>query len=100
MILFLKFNWIDYIVVGMFGNHNNSKSRNESLIIPMVAEEPILVDDWDYLANATQLYGNYVNNNKKTLKNFLLWVVLKDRIGVLPKKFREVKLDFDKVKLF
>ena len=83
----------------MFGNSNSSKNKNESLIIPMVSDELILVDDWDYLTNATELYGNFVSNNKTALKNFLLWVVLKDRIGVLPKRFREAKQDFDKVNL-
>lgn len=80
----------------MFGN-TNSSSDNSSAIVKMGPDEIILVDDWDYLTNAVELYDEYINNNKTAFKNFLLWVILRDRSAELPKKFRDARQDFDKV---
>ena len=62
-------------------------------------EERILVDDWNYFLNAMKLYKEYTENpeQKKMLKNLLVWVLLKERTGVLPKRYKDAKQDFDKV---
>ena len=63
--------------------------------------ETILVDDWNYLQNALKLYKNFTDNPQKTkyLKNLLLWVFLKERTGILPKRYKDAKQAFDKVSL-
>jgi hypothetical protein len=72
----------------MFGDIKN---------VTVKLDEIILVDDWDYFTNALKLYKNYATSQKRGLKNLLLWVFLKDRTGLLPKRYKEAKQDFDKV---
>ena len=74
----------------MFKNLNN---------ITINMNELILVDDWDYLKQALEKYENYTINNKRALKNFLVWVFIKDRTSALPKRYKDARQDFDKVSL-
>lgn len=40
---------------------------------------------------------NITSHLKSDLENYSIWVYLKDRIQFLPKKFKEAKLELDKV---
>ena len=81
-----KFDWERYIIKGMFDN-----------IVTMNLDELILVNDIDYLKPALKIYQNAASFQKKELKNLLIWSIVKDKTGLLPKKFKDAKLDFDKV---
>lgn len=83
-----KFDWTAYIVDGIFKNINSVK---------IDINEIILVEDIDYLTKATGLYEKYTKEQKADFKNFLIWAFAKDRSGLLPKRYKDARLDYDKV---
>ncbi len=85
-----EFEWREFIVNGVFKDLDNIK---------ITEDEVILVDDFDYIKSACKLYADLVKNpeDKKNLENLLIWILVKDVIGYLPKKFQIASLEFDKV---
>ncbi|CAF0711924.1 unnamed protein product [Brachionus calyciflorus] len=59
--------------------------------------ETILIDDWEYFEKATELFYNSTKTDRKNLDNLIVWIFLKDRTTFLPKKFKDAKLELDRV---
>ncbi len=83
--------------------------------------ESIIVDDTNYLRFITKLIKDYEQSNKKVyekiffpfiflslinlklflftsdLENLIIWSVVKNEVTFLPKKYKEIKLDFDRI---
>lgn len=59
--------------------------------------EEILVDDLPYLERAVQIYADYNGRRKRDMDNYLIWSYYKDKFQYLPKRFREIKNELDKV---
>ena len=64
--------------------------------------ETIIVDNWQYIVNAVDIYSNYSSSpaRKRTLNNFLLYDVYTILSEALPIKYLEAKLEMTKVSYF
>jgi hypothetical protein len=65
--------------------------------ISMNKSERILVEDMDYFTRALKVYKNVTTYQPRVLKNLLIWTLVKDKTGLLPKRYKDARLDFDKV---
>ena len=65
--------------------------------VPMDKSERILVEDMDYFTRALKVYQNAVTSKPRALKNLMVWTLVKDKTGLLPKRYKDARLDFDKV---
>lgn len=83
-----EFDWENYIINGMFKNIEN---------ITMDKSERILVEDMDYFTRALKVYKNVITSQPRVLKNLLIWTLVKDKTGLLPKRYKDARLDFDKI---
>jgi hypothetical protein len=63
----------------------------------MDKSERILVEDMDYFTRALKVYKNVITYQPRVLKNLLIWTLVKDKTGLLPKRYKDARLDFDKV---
>ncbi|CAF0711920.1 unnamed protein product [Brachionus calyciflorus] len=81
------FEWKEFIL-GMFEDVKN---------VTIDDNEIILIDDLQYLIDASKLYATLKQNNLTDLNNLLIWLFVKETIPFLPKVFQEAKLEFDKV---
>ncbi len=84
-----KFSWTKLISEGIY------KSFGDDLTIHV--NETILVDDWSFLESAIQIYKEYNATRRRDLDNLLIWKFVKEKVGLLSKKFKNIKLDYDKV---
>lgn len=65
--------------------------------ITITDDEVILVDDLGYVKKACSLYADLIKTQKRDLENLLMWLLVKDVINFMPKKFQNAALEFDKV---
>ncbi len=64
-IYFIKFPWEKFIINGIFEKLESKQKMNLSL------NEFILVDDWNYIIQAVNLYNEYNTNHKRFIdKNY------------------------------
>lgn len=63
----------------------------------MTMDERILVDHIDYLSRALQVYQKAIINKKRALQNLFVWTLVKDKTGLLPQKYKDIRLAYDKV---
>ncbi|RNA08868.1 endothelin-converting enzyme 1-like isoform X1 [Brachionus plicatilis] len=82
-----KFEWKKYF------NKIFKYSNNISIDF----DEQILIDDWEYIEQAVDVYHDALKNRPKDLDNLMIWVFIKDRTTMLPKKFKDAKLEFDRI---
>ncbi len=59
--------------------------------------EVILVDDWKFVERAVKVFASLNKANKRDLDNFLVWKFVREATPFMSRKFREVKLDYDRV---
>ncbi len=85
-----EFEWREFIINGIFNDFENIKITDDEII---------LVDDFDYIKSVSKVYADLIKNteDKKNLENLLIWILIKDVIGYLPKKFQTALLEFDKI---
>lgn len=66
----------------------------------MTENEVVLVYDWKYLKNASQIYANAFENQKEDLLNLMIWSFLKEKIinlNFLPKNITSKFIEFEKL---
>ncbi|CAF0711928.1 unnamed protein product [Brachionus calyciflorus] len=84
-----KFDWKGFIIDGIF---------NEIKNVTIDQNEPIVVEDFRYLQFISDLIDKVDSTYKKSdLENLIVWSAIKTEITFLPKKYKEAKLEFDKV---
>jgi len=60
--------------------------------------ETLIVDNWDYIVKAVDIYSSYAESDKKrTLSNFLLFDFFEFFSASLPVKYLEAQIDLKKV---
>jgi hypothetical protein len=85
-IFILKFPWNDYLVQSLFGKFSLSKN------------EAIVVDNWDYIVKAVDIFSSYGESDKKgTLINLLLFDFFDSFSASLPTKYLEAGIEVTKV---
>ena len=83
-----KFPWIKFITEGIY--HPNQ-------YFEINANETILVEDWDYLEEAVKIYKEYNTTRQRDFDNFCIWKLVKGKIGLLSKKFKNAKQEYEMV---
>lgn len=84
------FDWVEFVKEGLFGDFPE---------VNVNVNETILVLDMPYLSKMLELLAETQTNaqTKKDFDNMMVWSFVKDRSSFLPKKYKDAKLDFDKV---
>lgn len=61
--------------------------------------EVVLVDDWEYLDKAVDIFAKYSRNQalRKDFDNLLVWSFVKSQVNFMSKKMRDIKEEYDKV---
>ena len=79
--LHLKFDWVEFVKNGIFKDFPSIQIKND---------EQILVNELDYLTNATIIYKNALATKAETLLNLMVWSFVKERTDFLPKIFKAI----------
>lgn len=65
--------------------------------IAMNKDERIVVEHLNYFSRALKVYQTAVQQQPRALQNLFIWTLVKDKTGILPKKYKDIRLDYDKV---
>uniref|UniRef100_A0A4W4HEI0 Membrane metallo-endopeptidase-like 1 n=1 Tax=Electrophorus electricus TaxID=8005 RepID=A0A4W4HEI0_ELEEL len=77
------FNWTHYIQEIM-----------ASVSVVVQADEPIVVYCTPYLEQLDRVLSRY---NRRTVQNYLVWMLVMDRVGTLSRRFKDVRAYYRKV---
>lgn len=64
--------------------------------VTITDNEIIVVDDIEYLEKAMKIFVAQ-SRNRRDFDNLMMWSFIKDKTLFMSKKFKEIRMEFDKV---
>lgn len=83
-----NFNWKEFLSNGLFKGLAG---------LDIYENDVILVNDWNYITNAVEIYNTLINeNSRRDLDNLLVWIFVKGVLEYLPEKYNKATSGFKK----